>query len=102
MTIYCVVSVTPNIPTIELESEDRVVPGVYAVTFEAGDVDYQRNDGDGDPIIETAKDIFHAAIAIGNLDDFEIDFATVEQSAGVPADAHWLTAADSVLPKLLG
>lgn len=100
MTIYCVVSVTPNIPIIELESEDRVVPGMYAVRFEAGDVDYQRNDGD--PIIETAKDIFHAAIPIGNLDDFEIDYATVEQSAGVPADAHWLKAADSVLPNLSG
>lgn len=98
MTIYCVVSVTPNIPTVELESEDGGVPGIYAVTFESGDVDHHRDDGD--PIIETAKDIFHAAIPIGNLDDFEIDFTIVEQAMQVPADANWLTSADSVLPNL--
>lgn len=96
MTIYCIVTVAPNIPTVELESEDRCVPGIYAVSLESGDVDHHR--ADGDPIIETAKDIFHAAIPIGNLDDFEIDYALVEQAMQVPDDADWLTAADSVLP----
>lgn len=100
MTIYCVVSVMLTIPTVELESEDRGVPGIYAVTFESGDVDHHRDDGD--PIIETAKDIFHAAIPIGNLDEFEIDFILVEHPTQVPADASWLTSADSVLPTLPG
>ena len=91
MTICCTVTVTTSVPVEQLKSEDRNIAGNYAVTFEVGEVNFQRIEGDDDPIIETAKDIFHNAIGIANLDDFEIGFAVVGQSREVPEDAHWLT-----------
>ncbi|MFC3443859.1 hypothetical protein ACFOKF_22170 [Sphingobium rhizovicinum] len=102
MTLYCIVTVCPTVSVVDLEPDDRAVAENYAVMFAPEDVDYGRKDGDGDPIVETAKDIFHAAIAIGRLDDFEIDFVAVKRADQVPGDAQWLTKADSLLPRLPG
>ncbi|WP_206243634.1 hypothetical protein [Novosphingobium terrae] len=84
----CLVKVRASVADDALEIEDRSVPGLYAIALDQADID--RRADDDEPIIEAAKDIFHDCIAIGNLDDFEIDVEVVSCLASVPEGAQWL------------
>lgn len=93
----CVVTVVAHVPLETLESEDRTVPGLYALVLEQADID--RRWREDNPTVEAAKDIFHASLAIGNLEDFEIDFDIVENVEQVADDVQWLNGNLSGLPQ---
>jgi hypothetical protein len=94
---FCAVRVAACFPLEALESEDRTVPGLYALALEQADID--RRWREDNPSVEAAKDIFHASVAIANLDHFEIDFDIIENAAQVADDAQWLNGNPSGLPK---
>jgi hypothetical protein len=92
----CRVSVLATVSEADLGAEDRDVPGLYAIGVDRAAI--ARHQSDEDPVIEAAKDIFHACIPIGNLDHFSFDFEIVEgvEPAG---EVRRLTAAHSLPPK---
>lgn len=94
------VRVVAAVASQELENEDRAVPGVYALAVDP--LAMERRQGEDDPALEAAKDLFHGSIPIGNLDHFWIDFTPVTDIAQVSAEARWLTAANALLPKASG
>lgn len=108
--ICCLVSVGAVVALAELEEEDQSVPGLYAIVLDQADIDQRQGEGEGEgegegkdsPVIEAAKDIFHAAVPIGNLDQFLIDVTVASRASLTLSGVTWLTSADSLLPRQRG
>jgi hypothetical protein len=79
----------------ELEPDDRAVPGRYAIALDPAGI---ARHPDSAGFIELAKDIFHDAVPIGNLDDFTIEVSILGSEHDLPGDVEWLTQASCTLP----